>query len=234
MRIYSNPAEMVREVERELFEMGTRYQTMTVQDQNVENNPDFMTIELNGYSYSLTGFENGKMKEMIDYLKGNHRWIHDEFIERIFPTVPMNPGTAYQVWPDRWVQFLRDGKFAYTYGERWSWQLPYVIDELARRPTSRQAIMTMYDAHQDIMNWGGRDRVPCSISYQFLIRDGKLDLIYNERSCDFMKFFVSDVAITCMLLMHVANILNVGFGKFVHNIGSLHAFAGDLKGRNIF
>jgi thymidylate synthase len=94
--------------------------------------------------------------------------------------------------------------------------------------------MTMYDVHQDMMNWGGRDRVPCSLTYQFIVRDGTLTLVYNQRSCDFIKFFASDVFITCELLSYVAEMLNVKVGRFVHFLGSLHAFAGDLEGRDIF
>jgi thymidylate synthase len=135
---------------------------------------------------------------------------------------------------DKWEKFLRDGVFSYSYAERWQYQLPYVIRELKARPNSRQAIMTMYDVHQDMMNWGGRDRVPCSLSYQFLLRDDKLTLIYTQRSCDFLSFFATDVYLSVRLLQHVAAEIDATPVRFIHQIGSLHAFAKDLEGRGIF
>jgi len=242
MRIYQNPVEMVKEVERDLFEMGVRYHTETVQDKFVGDDPGYRAIELTGYAYSLTAsFDNVRLEQMMKYLNGNVEWAKREEVERLLgtrenagPRGPLNPGESWKLDSGKWGKFIRDGKFSYSYGERWQAQLPYVIDELKRRPTTRQAIMTMYDVHQDMMNWGGRDRVPCSISYQFVLRNGNLTLIYNQRSCDFMKFFASDVYLTTRLLQHVASEINATPSRFVHFIGSLHAFAKDLEGRNIF
>ena len=53
MRIYTDAVEMIKEVERDLFEMGIRYQSTTVQDRIVGNDPEFQTIELTAYQYSL-------------------------------------------------------------------------------------------------------------------------------------------------------------------------------------
>lgn len=233
MRIYSEPMEMVREVERDLFEMGVRYQSATVQDQNVKDDPGFQTIELSGYAYALTGFDSAKLKAMIAYLGNNEEWAKAEFVERM-GIVPMNPGFAWMKDPDKWGKFLRDGSFSYTYSERLCHQIKYVVHELKTRPNTRQAIMTMYDVHQDLMNWGGRDRVPCSLTYQFLLRGNELTLIYNQRSCDFKAFFSTDVAITVNMLRYVAKQIEANPVRFVHFIGSLHAFAKDLEGRNIF
>ena len=147
---------------------------------------------------------------------------------------PLNPGVAWMKNKPLWGPFLRDGKFSYSYAERWQEQIPYIINELQLRPHSRQAIMTMYDRHQDMMNWGGRDRVPCSLTYQFMIRNSKLHLIYNQRSCDFIKFFGADIFLTVQLMHHVTNALDLEPGNFTHFLGSLHAFTGDLKDRNIF
>lgn len=245
MRIYQDPVEMVKEVERDLFEMGIRYQSTTVQDQQVEDNPDYLTIELMGYTYALTGYEG--LNTMVEYMNNNLRWAVAEGQERLsilgqVRTTHCNPGSAWYYDEERWQPFIRDGKFSYSYVERWHYQLPYIISELIHRPNSRQIIMTMYDVHQDLMNWGGQDRVPCSLSYHFIARDGKLNLIYNQRSCDFLKFFTTDVYITCMLLQGIVNAHNalvpadkeLQVGRFVHSLGSLHGFAKDLEGRNIF
>jgi thymidylate synthase len=229
--------EMIREVERDLFEMGIRYQSDTVQDKQVGNDPRYRTIELPGYAYALTGFDRGQLEQMVTYMGNNLEWAKAEEVERLGlddSTCDPNPGKAWLIDEKKWEQFMRDGLFSYTYAERWLHQLPYIINELNRRPNSRQAIMTMYDVHQDMMNWGGRDRVPCSLTYQFLIRNNELTLIYNQRSCDFMKFFSTDVYITVGLLNQMAEWTNSKPGRLIHFIGSLHAFAGDLEDRRIF
>jgi len=234
MRIYQDALEMIKEVERDLFEMGIRYQSYSVQDKIVENDSDYETIELIGTGYKLVPNEEGvfsNMEKLLEYKKDKYfqRWVYAEAGERLCGR-GSNPGDAWKLRSEIWEPFIRRGRFSYSYAERWREQLSYVTHELAMNPNSRQVIMTMYDRHQDMMNWGGLDRVPCSLSYHFLIRDGRLNLIYNQRSCDFVNFFQADVYITITLQSYVANILGVKTGLFVHNINSLHAFKKDLKG----
>jgi thymidylate synthase len=227
---------MIREVERDLGEMGITYKSETVQDKVLVGEAQD-TIELFGYSYCLT--DSLSMERMMDYMKCDYKWALAEISDRLYgcPSGD-NPGIAYMMSSAEirsfWSKFLRDGLFSYTYAERFRWQMPYVLNELRLRPNSRQAMMTMYDANKDIMNWGGKDRVPCSVSYQFLIRDGKLNIVYNQRSCDFLKFFAYDVYFTISLQQYIANQLKLVPGNFVHFIGSLHAFRNEVKERKIF
>ncbi len=233
MRIYNNPMEMVREVERDLFEMGIHVHPDTMQDKNVKDNPDFDTLEVQAYGYTLTNWTVEGLERMVEYLNGNMKWAKEEANDRVYPYY-INPGTTWLLAKDLWKPFIRDGKFAYTYNERFREQLPYVMHELNERPSSRQVIMTMYDRHQDINNWGGRDRIPCSMYYQFYKRNNKLNMIYTMRSCDFLTHFVHDVFFAIHLLGHVAQGTGSEIGNFVHFIGSLHAYQKDLKERGIF
>jgi thymidylate synthase len=233
MRIYVNPVEMIKEVERDLFEMGITYNSATVQDKVVEGK-EAETLEVHGYSYSLVDWNHDQLKEMVKYNKNNYTWALNEFYERVSGI--SNPGLAWRRHAEAfWKPYLRDGLFSYFYPERYATQLPYIIKELQLRPNTRQAIMTVYDQHQDLGNLGGRDRVPCSISYQFMIRKDELNCIYYQRSCDFIKFFSTDVFITIKLMEYIAAQLKVsGPGHFIHFLGSLHAFKKDLEERGIF
>jgi len=237
-RIFTDAVEMVNEVERDLFEMGTTYQSITVQDQDVADNPDFQTMELCGYSYMLTNFDSDNLWQMVTKSgKVNVDWLITELCERmngLYGKEPLNPGIAWKNNSDFWGKFIRNGVFSYSYAERMQEQLPYIIRELKEKPNTRQAVLTMYDKHNDMLHWGGRDRVPCSLTYQFMLREDKLVLIYNQRSCDFVKFFPSDVWLTVGMLLHVANAIEKEPGQFIHFLGSLHAFAGDLKDKDIF
>jgi thymidylate synthase len=233
MRIYQNAVEMIKEVERDLFEMGIRYQSDTVQDRDVSKDPGFRTIEISGYAYALTGFSG--LDEMVKYLGNNLFWAKEEAKERLYPNAyDPNPGKAWIHDKAKWEKFLRDGVFSYSYAERMQYQIPYVIHELKSRSNTRQAIITIYNVNQDIMNWGGRDRVPCSLAYQFINRDGALNLIYTQRSCDFLAFFSTDVYLAVRLLFHIAEQVDAKPARLIHFVGSLHAFAKDLEGRGIF
>ena len=53
MRYYSTPMEMVKEVERDLFEMGIHVQSDSSQNIPTKDNKDYKTVELTGYSYKL-------------------------------------------------------------------------------------------------------------------------------------------------------------------------------------
>lgn len=232
MRIFDDALVMVKEVERDLFEMGLEVPSSTVQDKQVKNNPDYIMKELFGYSYALTQPNN--LHNMVEYLSGNIHWCDAEHAERVSSKYIENPGTAWYLDPTFWKKYLHDGKFAYTYPGRIWFQLSPILAELQKNPSTRQAVITIYDQHLDISNIGGKKRVPCSMHYQFFIRQEKLSMIYSMRSCDFLNHFVHDVYLGYHLLMHAANKLGIPVGIFMHHIGSLHAFKGNLAERGIF
>lgn len=233
MRIFKNPYEMVREVERDLFEMGISVHPDTMQDKYVADDKDYETLELQAYGYTLVAWPEERLMEAMDYLGGNLDWARAEFLHRITPDY-LNPGTAWKLTQEIWEPFIHDGKFAYTYNERYREQLPFIMDELRKRPNTRQAILTMYDRHQDMNNMGGKARIPCSMYYQFYIREGKLNSIYTMRSCDFLTHFIHDVYFGINLMTYIARELGLSVGNFTHFMGSLHAYNKDLKKRGIF
>lgn len=238
MRIFANPIEAVKETERDLYEMGIEVQSHTVQDQNVDNDLNYMSLELMGHNYTITAWTENDLEEMVKYLHGNIEWCNAEFVERItaclVPVCCINPGKAWNLRKDIWYQYLHDGRFAYTYNERYNDQLHRIISELKIRPNTRQAVLTVYDKHDDSKSVGGYARVPCSMYYHFMIRNGTLNCIYYQRSCDFLKHFVHDVYLTIRLQEHIASAIGIPTGYFIHNIGSLHAFKKDLNKRGVF
>jgi thymidylate synthase len=238
MRIYNDCLEMVKETERDLAEMGIEYESETVQDQHLVGE-DRMTKEISPYAYTIVSNDNGSFEELHKFLVYKkdkpehidfHKWLAAEAEERFIGCSNKNPGEAWEKYSSFWQQYIRKGKFAYTYVERIQEQLSYVIEELHDNPNSRQVVMTIYDRHQDLMNWGGLDRVPCSLTYHFLIRNKRLNLIYSQRSCDFFKFFQADVFFAISLQNNIADTLNIKCGNFTHFINSLHVFKKDVKG----
>jgi len=224
VRIFANTKEMQSEVHRDLFEMGVRVAPKTMQDKKVEGNEDFSTIELTAYAFAI--MDTSDIDEMIKDRGDNLEWCYADFKERTSPD-HVNPGEAYKL-RDEWAEFVHGGEFAYTYNERIRYQLQKTIDVLKFDDATRQAVLTIYEGAQDSDNRAGKKRVPCSMYYQFMIRDGQLDVIYTMRSNDFMTHFGYDIWMANALRNHIAEAVGVKPGRLIYFGGSLHAYQKDL------
>lgn len=225
MRIYKDCLELITEAMRDIWEMGHEVHTDTMQNKVVKGDVNFLTKEVINYSYNLLSLQNEDKlfmadPKMLEYCKV-------ELDARISPRWE-NPGQSWMVRPDVWTQFLnREKMFDYSYNERIRKQLQQVVRELTVRPDTRQAIISIWDPNIDVQNLGGIKRVPCSIYYQFLIRDGKLEIIYNMRSCDVVTHFGVDVWLAFKLMEKVAEWVGVKPGSLHHNITSFHCYQKD-------
>lgn len=258
MRIYSEPFQAVREVERDLWEIGIDVHPQTMQDQYVADNPDFMTKELQGYAFKIMDWVWHPQTEanVVKYvLKRDDQSVIDyidfEFQDRV-SGVPQNPGHSWVKRMDLWKQFLHNGKFHYTYSERIAPQLHRIVHELTEKPDTRQAIINIHSnicphdwsrsgaqvndvsRSADLENMGGAGRVPCSMYYQLMRRSNKLDLIYTMRSCDYLTHFPVDLMLALRLQNWVAKRLDIGPGAFTYFAGSLHCYRKDMAKRGVF
>lgn len=117
----------------------------------------------------------------------------------------------------------------YEYGD-----LNDVVTLLATDPYTRQAYLPIWFPED---TGGGSKRAPCTIGYHFLMRDGKLDISYHIRSCDFVRHFRDDLYLTMRLLLWVLDRCrekdprwhDVVPGRFNMQIGSLHVFRNDYQ-----
>ena len=64
--------EMIKEVERDLVEMGVVYQSATCQDKDVSKNEDWKTMEIFGYTYQLIDWDRTTLDSMMMY-NHNHK-----------------------------------------------------------------------------------------------------------------------------------------------------------------
>ena len=225
MRIYRQFIEAYKEIERDLVEMGVVVHPETMQDLQVKDNPDYVTKEIVGYTYCVTSQDILDTYQFMGEMKLNKAYIFAESHDRT-TNPPVNPGNSWEHRRDVWGKFLRNGKFSYTYSERIAPMFNKVLMELKERPNSRQIIIPIYHP-VDNLKWGGRERVPCSMYYQFLVRGGYLNLIYTMRSCDLYAHFCYDVVLARMLQQEVAAFLGYELGHFTHFIGSLHIYKKD-------
>ena len=232
MRLYVKADEAFEEIKRDLAEMGIWVKPKTMQDKVVEGNPDYETTELQNYCYTIL---NANSKDIPNV---SQPWADAEFQERI--TNPwkdgkanyINPGEAYKLREDVWDEFLHNGKLGYTYNELlWNNnQFTKIVNRLKEDPDSRQLWISLWDPCRDADLLGGVSRVPCSLGYCFQVREGKLNLHYVMRSCDFSTHFANDVYLAIKLLEYVSELTGYEVGNFTHTIFSLHIYRKDLKG----
>lgn len=240
MRIYLNANEMIEEVKRDLAEMGISVHPATMQDRYVGDDPNYETMELQNYSYCLLDAKSQDIPGV------SQPWADAEFEERIHDpwhrsTLPgetpidpqfINPGEAWKMRAEVWTDYLHDGRMAYTYNELlWNNdQVTKVINRLKRDPDSRQLWISLWDPKRDPDLLGGISRVPCSLGYALQVRDGKLNLHYVMRSCDFVTHFRNDVYLAIKFLEWVAEKTGYEVGSFTHTIFSLHVYKKDVEG----
>jgi len=224
-RIFENLKEAISEIERDIIEMGIKVHTATMQNLVVKDNDDYSTLEVQNYSFTILDTSDK------DIMNDDLEWCNAEFKERVSGE-QMNPGYAWKIRESTWTPFLREGKMDYTYAARFAkgkpsfTQIEAVIKILKEDPDSRQAIihMHMLEDVNKATNMVNPIRVPCSMYYQFMIRRGKLDVIYNMRSSDFYMHFKNDIWLADELRKYIAKAINIPCGLFHMNVGSLHIY----------
>lgn len=178
-------------------------------------------------------------KSAATFLDDNGQFNHN-YMERYWPkqagkfAVPTDDRADWErvardVWGDgpdnEWPNPHRG--IRYDYGD-----LHDVVELLVSDPYTRQAYLPIWFPED---TGGGSKRAPCTIGYHFLMRDGKLDINYHIRSCDFVRHFRDDLYLTVRLLLWMlrecrirnADWNDVTPGIFVMQIGSLHIFRND-------
>lgn len=168
--------------------------------------------------------------EVTWYLSGSSR------VDALLPYAPSyerfaeNDGTVHGAYGAR---FANDDVFRSTtkrlrfqlVGIAAHTQVAAVIELLRREPDTRRAMITAWRC-DDLLHALAHDvkEVPCTTSLQFLLRRDVLELVTTMRSNDVWLGMPYDVfAFTC--LQHVvASALSVERGKYVHQVGSLHAY----------
>jgi hypothetical protein len=199
-------------------------------------------------------------------IRPNLPWADDHFLERVSGE-PLNPPPSWAWWPwNKSAANFRSGEnFNHTYPERyWPKQanpdsevfehfgvhpgirhsygdLNDVVELLRRDPLTRQAYLPIFFPEDTGVGDGGRK--PCSLGYQFIVRDCKLHIFYPMRSCDLLRHFRDDCYLTVRLGLWVLEQLaategpndnpfwseDVTLGSLTMHMTSLHCFIGDYQ-----
>lgn len=189
-------------------------------------------------------------------------WAEGHFQERV-AGLPVNPGDWHDKWPyhsnGKGIHQKPDQKYDHNYMERfWARKvlrevkvpsgkiahyetfkgyrfdvgdLGDVVRLLQDEPGTRQAFLPVWFPEDTGASQG--QRVPCTLGYQFIIRQDQLHVVYFLRSCEVYRHFKNDVYMAMRLGQWVRDSLteknsDLKMGTLTMQITSLHGFVGDL------
>lgn len=136
---------------------------------------------------------------------------------------------------ERLREFADDGVLRGAYGPRMRRWLagPSPVDQLdeirrllSEDPDSRRAVVQLFDPAHDFR--GHRD-VPCTLSYRFYLRAGRLQMHTTMRSQDLWLGFGYDIFAATVLHELLAGWLGVELGSYHHTVDSLHLYEPNLE-----
>jgi thymidylate synthase len=145
------------------------------------------------------------------------RWANDPtFVQELFKLIHSGklPGLKQE-------RLFDGGKLESSYS-----QIHLVTLLLHRQPQTRQAIVTAWNSG-DLPHAvaGDRGDLPCTLSLQFLLRNGKLNCICTMRSNDIWYGMPYDIFCFTSIQRLMAEWLKVRVGWYQHQVGSLHVYA---------
>lgn len=134
------------------------------------------------------------------------------------------------IW-DEWAD--EDGELGPVYGRQWrAWegkngvhdQVAWVIDEIARNPSSRRMVVSAWNAGalEDMALW------PCHALFQFHVADDRLSCHLYQRSADIFLGVPFNIASYALLTAMVAQVTGYQAGDFVISFGDLHLYKNHL------
>lgn len=118
---------------------------------------------------------------------------------------------------------------ATAYGPRTYQQVREVVKELKEHPDSRRAVVYV-GREDDLEGVRGENKgafkaeMPCTMTWQFLMRDDLLHMVVNMRSWDLVWGLCYDVPSFVAIQMAVAHCVGVPIGAYLHNSGSAHIY----------
>lgn len=225
----------LKELRKNLYYNGSPIKT--AKWQGIENPPEFLEI-----IHASIKIEMSQTKEhAAELCNPKLPWADEHFEERVSGQ-PLNPPPSHKNWLRGNEEYMSGDskKFSHSYPERfWSktlhsgirfpiGDLNDIITILKDDMNSRQAYLPIYfpeDLGASVLG----ERIPCTLGYQFIVRDGKLDVFYPMRSCDVLRHLHNDLYMANRLAIFVKEKaqLDVKIGTLHFVATSLHCFTND-------
>lgn len=127
----------------------------------------------------------------------------------------------------QWRHFGADyTNFDADYSNQGVDQLRIAVEKLKKDPSDRRVIVSAWNPL--CMNQMGLP--PCHYSFQLTVIDGKLNLLWNQRSVDTMLGLPFNIASYGLLLHLLAKELNMKEGKLIGFLADTHVYVNHLEG----
>lgn len=177
--------------------------------------------------YECLSVRFNKDKKLLKYLLAELAWYFSgdssvKFISRYASLWNRIKDKDGKVTSNYGRHIFRDKYRYYTNGtyDKYRTQFQFVIDTLKADLYSRQAVISLRSA--DNTN-NPKDNM-CTLSIQFLYRNGLLHMIVNMRSNDIVYGLTYDAPFFALLQLLVAQELGVNTGYYQHIAGSFHIY----------
>lgn len=138
-----------------------------------------------------------------------------------------DPGAMQKVSP-HFEQFMDGGVFHAPYGPRVATQIQEAINWMKRDADTRKAWVQVWNPLQDLWTHDTRDH-PCTTAFQFMIRQGKLNMHVFMRANDAWRGFPYDVFQFTQLQQAVAECMWLELGTYYHHATSMHLYEDNLE-----
>lgn len=197
------------------------------------------TLELCGHAMRLTDLDRNFLlnpvrnlspvygsAELLWYLSGTNDISMLKHYAPSYTNFAQADGTAYGAYGYR----ISRGLWASTSGMVDENLLSLALWELQKSPHSRQCVISLWhpvdlaNAYEGMM----RD-VPCTISWQFLVRNGSLHMVCGMRSNDVWLGLPYDIYCNTMIQRMMAGELKLKLGYYTHFVGSLHIYERNIE-----
>lgn len=178
-------------------------------------------------------------KSAIRFLNHWAQFNHT-YMERLWPKYAARMGTSRTIEEaERQIAEIQKSGAEPQWGIRVTYgDLQDIVGLLHAQPLTRQAWIPLFFPEDTGIGDGGRK--PCTLGYQFIVRNDQMHMYYPLRSCDFENHFRDDVYLAIRLMIWVLQELrkspSTGFdwtavhpGTLTIHATSLHWFINDYR-----
>ena len=132
-------------------------------------------------------------------------------------------GKQWRDWTEYYIEKLNGGNPIIV--ERTKDQIETLINDLKINPNSRRHLVSAWnvgDMYEMVLP-------PCHYGFQCYVSDGKLSLMWNQRSVDTFLGLPFNIASYGMLLHLLAKEVGLEAGELIGNLGDVHLYKNHLK-----
>ena len=121
---------------------------------------------------------------------------------------------------DAWAQ--PDGSINIDYGNEWfaNGQIAHLKNCLANDQSNRRMIISGWNPS----NLNDLDLPCCHYSYQFYVSEGRLSMLWTQRSVDLMVGLPSDIVFAALWIITLANEFGLIPGEIKMSLGDCHIY----------